>query len=64
DVANQLANILSTVSISSSTQETKQALTKWMRDNNSQLVITARRNNPELVSKMDKILLKTFEADL
>jgi hypothetical protein len=64
DVANQLSNILNAVTIASSTPDTKRALTKWMRDNSSQLVITARRNNPELVAKMDKILLKTFEADL
>jgi hypothetical protein len=64
DVANELSNILNPVTIATSTAETKRALTKWMRANDSQLVITARRNNPDLVVKMDKILLKTFEADL
>jgi hypothetical protein len=64
DAANQLSNILSPVTVSSATRETKQAITKWMRSTDSKLLLAARRNNPELAAKADKILLKTFEADL
>src|ERR1700677_470617 len=64
DAANELNNILSPVTISSATKETKQAITKWMRNTDSKLVLAARRNNPDWAAKMDKILLKTFEADL
>jgi hypothetical protein len=64
DVANQLSNILSPVTVSSATRETKQAITKWMRSTDSKLLLAARRNNPELAAKADKILLKTFEADI
>ena len=64
DAAFELNNILSPVTISSATKETKQAITKWMRNTDSKLVLAARRNNPDWAVKMDKILLKTFEADL
>ena len=64
DAAFELNNILSPVTISSATKETKQAITKWMRNTDSKLVLAARRNNPDWAAKMDKILLKTFEADL
>jgi hypothetical protein len=64
DAANQLSNILSPVTVSSATRETKQAITKWMRSTDSKLLLAARRNNPELAAKADKILLKTFEADI
>jgi hypothetical protein len=64
DVANQLNNILAPTTVSTATKETKQAITKWMRSTDSNLVLAARRNNPDWAAKMDKILLKTFEADL
>jgi hypothetical protein len=64
DVANQLSNILASVTISTATKETKQAITKWIRSADSKLVLAARRNHPDWATKMDKILLKTFEADL
>ena len=64
DAAFELNNILSPVTISSATKETKQAITKWVRNTDSKLVLAARRNNPDWAAKMDKILLKTFEADL
>jgi hypothetical protein len=64
DVANQLSDILSSVTIGTATKETKQAITKWMRNSDSKLLLMARKNNPEMAAKMDKILLKPFEADL
>ena len=64
DVASQLSNILSPVTVSSATRETKQAITKWMRTTESKLLLMARKNNPDLAIKADKILLKTFEADI
>jgi hypothetical protein len=64
DAAYQLNNILAPVTISTATKETKQAITKWMRTTDSKLLLMARRNNPELAAKADKILLKTFEADI
>jgi hypothetical protein len=64
DVANQLNNILAPVTISTASKQTKQEITKWMRSTDSKLVLAARRNNPDWAAKMDKILLKTFEADI
>jgi len=53
DAASELNNILSPVTVSSATKQTKQEITKWMRNTESKLVLMARRNNPDWASKMD-----------
>jgi hypothetical protein len=64
DAQNSIQAILAPVTISNATVETKKAIVKWMRNTPSQHVVIARRNNPDAATKMDKILLKSFEADL
>lgn len=64
DAQNSIQAILAPITISSATKDTKQAIVRWMKETPTEHVRITRRNNPDAASKMDRILLKSFEADL
>lgn len=63
DALAELKAILDPVTVSAATTETRKAVKAWLRKTNTQFTILIRKVNSELMTKLDRILSKQYEAD-